>query len=450
MWVRSKNLRKLSGGAKIAFGNTGDHPLILSLLTQVTLTSHKEDFQSRNDTPSYSPSDRLLVKRNENLIGHVHLSQSIGWFLGERCPLVQLNDFIFLPEFQRQTVRGTEYATALLQAAESTAIDKGAMLAIQHTNQPEWFQQHGWSRCRSQGHTRANTRAVLSHLLAQQSLRRRRVSKSKPATIEIRSWRQIELDCLRHLYQQSVSSMWGALHRSENMWQWLVGRQAHDQIFLAFDHSNQPVGYAILRDSCIIEMFTLPGYSSARIRMIAQTGHDAIDRDHHFVELHTPVNDPMHEVLVTAGGRWQHNATKDGEWMFKLLSPEKWLERIYPVLHQRAHNSFLSLPVEVEIEIAVDGIPVDGQTYQLMLTRRSVRLKPTHDSSGSPRNGRLGCHGLRCDWLTFQDLLTSNLKVSDAIARGQLNTTTPDTPLTLAFLFPFQPFWQSPFELLRL
>jgi hypothetical protein len=482
-------LRKLSSDIKIVSGNVGDHSLIASLLAQVALAPRAEDFQSRNDAPSYLPADRLLVKRKGQLIGHVHLSRSIGWFQGVRLPLVKLNDFAMLPEYLRQTADGTQYAAALLQEAESTAAREGAMLAVQHTDQSEWFQQQGWSLCRVQGHTLANTRAILSHLDAQQSLRRRRAGINE-AKIEIRSWRHVELDCLRHIYQQSVIDMWGTLHRSEETWQWLAGRKAHDQILLAIDRSaasarsrsrddplppavdppdadevngsadgpdesvdsaqdppggmtsictpQEAIGYAVLRDSCLIEMFTLPGFSSARTAMIAQACRDAIDRDHHFVELHTPAVDPMHELLVTAGGSWQRRLTADGEWMFKLLSPDKWLERLYPVLQQRTHEGGLARPLEITLD-------VDGLIYQLTLTRRSARLQPVSASNCAHSTGQVAC-----DRLAFQDLLTSNLKVSTAIAQGRLATATPDISQTLAILFPFRLFWQSPFELLRL
>ncbi len=482
-------LRELSGGARIVSGNTGDHPLIVTLLTQVALASRMEDFQSRNDAPSYLPADRLLVKRNEQLIGHVHLSRAIGWFQGIRLPLIRLNDFAMLPEYHRQTTDGTQYAATLLQEAESTAAREGALLALQHTDQPEWFQKQGWSLYLAQGHTRANTRAILSHLDAQQSLRRRRAD-SHSSTIEVRSWRHVELDCLCPIYQQSVTGQWGALHRSAETWQWLAGRKAHDQILLAIDRSEEAVdlrshdhpqrpvadatsmegpngndanenredglvpepdsqmtsictpqeaiGYAVLRDSCIVEMFTLPGYSFASTAMITRACHDAIDRDHHFVELHTPAIDPMHDLLVTAGGRWQRDRTADGAWIFKLLSPARWLERLYPVLQQRAHEGGLARPLKITFD-------VDAQLYQFTLTRRSVRLQPIPPSWSGSSLGRIVCDGG-----TFQDLIASNLMIYEAIAKGRLQADNPGIPQALAILFPFQIFWQSPLELLRL
>jgi len=480
MRISPRCLRELSGGVTIVSGNTGDHPLIVSLLTRIALAPRAEDFQSRNDAPSYLPADRLLVKRKEQLLGHVHLSRAIGWFQGVRLPLSKLNDFAMLPEYQRQAADGTDYAAALLQVAESTAVHEGAILAVQHTHQSEWLQRQGWSRCRAQGHTRANTRAILSHLDAQQSLRQRRTGHHGPA-MEIRSWRHVELDCLSHVHRQLVTGMWGTLHRSEETWQWLAGRKAHDQILLAIDRSTdhrtsddrpppitdipdeeevdeetdgqepnpassmngfccpeETIGYAVLRDSCIVEMFTLPGFSSARSVMIAQACHDAIDRDYHSVELHTPATDPMHDLLVTAGGSWQRGNPADGEWMFKLLAPEKWLKRLYPVLQQRSHEGKLARPLEIALD-------VEDRTYQLTLSRRSVQLHPGSSSMLEHSQGRVAC-----DRRTFQNLLTSNLMLSEAIAQGRLETDSPKTAQTLAILFPFQLFWQSPFELLRL
>ncbi|GAG93510.1 unnamed protein product [marine sediment metagenome] len=124
--------------------------------------------------------------------------------------------------------------------------------------------------------------------------------------------------------------------------------------------------------------------------------------------------------------------------MFKLLSPDKWLERLYPVLQQRAHKGGLARPLEITLD-------VDGQIYRLTLTRRSVRLQPVSPSNCAHSPGQVVC-----DWLAFQDLLTSNLRVSTAIAQGRLATATPDISQALAILFPFRLFWQSPFELLRL
>ncbi len=433
-------LKDLESGARIIAGNAGHHALVLKLLVQIYQSSLVEDFQNRLDEPSYEPNDRLLLIRNGQLIGHTQVSRQIGWFDQQRCPFAKLQDFVMLPEY-----RTAEFDTSLLEVAESTAAREGAVLGLVRTERAEWFERQGWSRCRGQGHTRANTRAILSHCDAQGARPRRQCP-----TIEVRTWRHFELDSLRHIYQQLCSNMWGTLQRSEAAWQWLAGRKAHDQILLAVekaraktkplstDASNRRepriVGYTVVRDSCIVEMMTLPGYSGARTLMVSRACRDAIDRGHHCISLHTPSADPMHELLVTAGGTWVTDSAKcGGQWMLKLLAPFRWVEKFYPVFHQRARESGIPRPCEIDFRVG-------DAPYRFSLTRRSSRLESFEGNSSH----------VHCDWQTFQDLLFSNLSLSMAVAEGRIRINRRGTYRTLADLFPPKLFWQSPFELLRL
>jgi predicted acetyltransferase len=437
-------LQQLDAQTHLALGNAGDHARVLQLLVQAFQYPLAEDFQSRLDEPSYQPIDRLLLEREGQLIGHVQVSKQIGWFQGLRLPLVLLQDFVTLPEY-----RAADYDAALLRVAESTGLDEGGLLALVRTDQPEWFEQNGWSICRGQGHTQANTRAILSHFDAQNGQRRRARS------IEVQSWRHYQLDVLENLYQQLVCNSWGGLQRSLETWQWLVGRKAQDQVLIAVERvRNQPsnplrieepdsaqeqplrvVGYAMVRDSCIVEMLTLPGYAQARAQLVVRACRDAIDRDHHHVSLHTPAADPMHELLVTAGGSWITDSPQHGgQWMLKLLSPERWIEKFYPVLHERAREAGIARPLEISFSVGQHG-------YRLGLTRRSSRLE--HDSEQAAPQAN-------CDWRTFQDLLTSNLRFPETIAQGQLQTTHASVAATLATLFPPKLLWQSPLPMLRL
>ncbi len=438
---KSACLRSLAADTHILAGNAGDSPLVLKLLLQAYQSPVSDDFQSRLDEPLTLPSDRLLLRRADQLIGHVQVSKLTGWFHGQRYPLARLQDFVTLPEY-----RSSGFDTPLLEVAESVARDEGAILGFIRSDRPEWFEQHGWSCCRGQGHTRANTREILSHLDAQQS----NCGRGTP-TIELRSWRHFQLECILKLYQQLSTGMWGTLQRSLETWQWLVGRKAHDQILIAVektdtDPNEDPttdddphrqidiVGYAIIRDSCIVEMLTLPGHAAVRTLLLTRACRDAIDRDHHFVSLHTPAADPMHELLVTAGGSWiADSAVLGGQWMLKLLAPDRWIERLYPVLHERAREAGIQRPLEIDFAVG-------EQTQRLTLTRRSARL----ESIGSSPMA------VQCNRHSLQDLLTSNLTFPEAIAQGRLRTPHLSLLRTMAALFPPKLFWQSPFPLLRL
>ncbi|MCH2113961.1 MAG: hypothetical protein MK171_03475 [Pirellulales bacterium] len=447
-------LRRLDTDNKIVVGNAGDHPLVLQLFAEAYQTQLAEDFQSRLDEPSYEPSDRLLLKHGKSLIGHVQVSKLFGWFQGQRCPIARLQDFLTLPEYRSAALDG-----ALLETAEGIALDEGSILALVRTERPEWLSLHGWSRCRGLGHTRANTRAILTHF----DTPSHNIRRSK-TTLEVRAWRHFELDALQRIYGQLSTNMWGALHRSLENWQWLAGRRAHDQILIALANktrkssrlsdmklahvgaetpedgppqckSTNVVGYAVIRDSCIVEMLTLPGYSRARTLLVERACRDAIDHDHHFVSLHTPASDPMHELLVAAGGSWiGDGATTTGTWMMKLLAPNRWIKRFYTVLHERAREADIPRPLEIDFTIGNIG-------QQLTLTRRSSRLEEKARTSQAQ---------LCCDWHTFQDLLTSNLTFPEAVAEGRLIASHDSVLQTLAALFPPKLFWQSPFSLLRL
>jgi predicted acetyltransferase len=267
-------VRELARGARIVTASVGDHPLVLHLLMQAQQAALTEDFQSRLDEPGYRPSNRLLLRRDKQLWGHVHLGSHIAWFEGQRMPIVNLEDFAVLPEYC-----ASELDAGLLHAAEDMAAADGAVVGLVHTQRGDWFERQGWSGWRGQGHTRANARTLLAHIDPHEPARRR-----KRAGVEVSLWRHYELDSLRHIYATAACRMWGPLCRSEQSWQWLVGRKAQDQILVAVQKGSRKeanglatvrigqepaVGYAVVRGSAIIEMMTLPHCSGARVQLLA-------------------------------------------------------------------------------------------------------------------------------------------------------------------------------------
>jgi predicted acetyltransferase len=435
-------LHEFGSGARILTANAGDHPLILQLLTQARQVQLAEDFQSRLDEPNYNPRDRLLVCRAKQLLAHVHLSNHIAWFEGVRVPTAKLEDFAVLPEHA-----DSEYDRQLLRTAETTAADEGAVLGLVRTAQGDWFQRQGWSPLRGQGHTRASARGVLAHLDAQDVTRRRRRSHT-----EVRTWRHFELDIIRTLYDQATPVMWGPLHRSEICWQWLLGRKAQDLVLLAVHrhkaetalasdpqiierHDEQGMGYAVMCGSNIIEMITSPKAIGARVQLLAQACREAMDRDHHSISLYTPADDSLHELLVTAGGAWIDESSAGGpRWLMRLLSPERWVERCYPLWRHRARAGDVPRPCDL-------GIDAGEFRYRFSLTRRSSRLE---------RITSLPADHITCDRATFDSLVIGNLAVNAAIAKGKLRLSRPELAAHLAALFPPQLFWQSSLESMRL
>lgn len=437
-------VRELAQGGKIVTANAGDHPLIVQMLTQARQTAVADDFQSRLDEPGYRPSNRLLIHREKQLLAHVHVASHIAWFDGQRIPVVKLEDFAVLPEYREST-----YDHDLVTTAEQIAAAEGAVLALANADRPAWFERQGWSSLRGQGHTRANARAVLAYLDAQERARKRR-----KGTIEVRTWRHFELDAVRAVYEETAAALWGPLFRSEECWQWLIGRKAQDQLLLAVESDGSSpaggerapgdsglgmlgsaAGYAVVRGSCIVEMMTLAKAPAARVQLLARACRDAIDRDHHSISLYTPASDPLHELMVTAGGAWISDRKENGpRLMMRLLSPERWVERCYPLWRERAHDANVPRPTEI-------GVSTPEGAYSFTLTRRSARLEPMDKRPAD---------WIECGRPAFESLLLGNLAIGDAVERGLLRLSRPELAGTLAALFAPRLFWQSPLEFMRL
>jgi len=185
----------------------------------------------------------------------------------------------------------------------------------------------------------------------------------------------------------------------------------------------------------VIELCCLPEYAAtAAPRLLARACQEAIEHDFHTLSLHTPVCDPLHELVVTAGGTWCGNGLSTAEpLLVKLLDAPRWIDTMYPVLRQRAKAAGIDRPCEL-------GFDVAGQRLRLMLTRRSGRLVADDVAVAAE---------VTCDRATFAALLVGDLNVSRARDAGQITVADDAVLARLAALFPPALFWQSPFDVLR-
>jgi hypothetical protein len=435
----SKLLRQLSGETSLSLAELGDHGPILKLLETVYRAQLSEEFQSRNEAPGYEPASRLLLRVSDRLVGHLCLTSRVGCFGGQRVPLARFEDLAVYAEYEDSAAE-----EALLEQAEQLAVRDGALLAVTYTTRASAYLRRGWMVLRGQGHSRVNTRGALAHLDAQQC----RPGVRRPP-LRVNAWRAVELQDLRSLYDAQLAgpSAWGGLIRSEATWRWLVARGTHDLIFTATPprkrSSASPdsppagpvVGYAVLKDSCIVELAVHPDFASARTSLLAATCREAIDRDHQFVSVHAPAVDALHDVLVTAGGTWVADASSHGGcWMLKLLAPERWIERCFSVWQQRARDRGLPRPLACQF---CGG----AEQWRFLLTRRSARLEPRASQQWA---------SVACDASFFQALLVGNVSLLDALAGQEVQTSDPEIARHIAGVFAPQMFWQSPWELLSL
>jgi predicted acetyltransferase len=432
---------------RLSAGHVGDHTLVYSLLRAVNQAPAHDDFISWMDEPSYEPSDRLLVKRGDQLIAHAQLLRRAAWFHGVKLPVAGLRDVAILPEYAH-----TGCERLLVAAAESAIREDGAVLSLVRTTAPDPLAANGWEPVRIAGYSQANVNDVLAYLISQcnrhldvkhaalEVATIGRASTKRPS-LAVRLWRQVELAEVRSVYDATVGESWGTLVRSDPYWQWLVGRMTHGELIVAVVSSEDGaesqadshiVGYAVIHGSQVLELFCLPGFSRAAPKLLARACQDAIEHDYHTISLHTSANDPLHELIVTAGGTWCSDHGPGGLLVVKLIEPARWIAAIFPLLRQRARVAGLRLPLEL-------GFDTGETRFCLVVTRRSSRLIEDESAPGD----------VGCAPETLGQLLIGNVDLAQLRHGGSVDVQDEGTFRAVAALFPPALFWQSQFDMFR-
>jgi ribosomal protein S18 acetylase RimI-like enzyme len=418
---------------RLDFAHISEHAAIHALLRAANQSPSYEDFLNSLDEPSYEPSDRLLLRYGQQIVAHAQLLQRMAWFGGVKVAVGGVQDLAVLPEFAH-----AGYEQTLLTAAVQQMHDTKAVASIVRSERPEPFRAAGWADVRGQGHSEVSIADLLAHLSAQAAVATRRLQ-----SLQIRRWRHVELDGVRAVYSESTCHGWGAVHRPETYWQWLVGRKAHSDLIVATDGADQwqevaaaarIVGYAVACGDKILELCCLSDFARAAPRLVVRACQDAIERDQHTLSLYAPASDPLHELIVTAGGSWcADERSSSGALLVKLLSPPRWIEAIYPILRRRAKRAGLARPFQICFDCG-------SEKYQLVVTRRSSRL--VEEGAMTPAD-------VHCDTATFDALLVGNLNVAKAHAAGRLRARNEEMLRRVTALFPPVLFWQSQFDALR-
>jgi len=222
-----------------------------------------------------------------------------------------------------------------------------------------------------------------------------------------------------------------------------VGRRAHSELIVAIDgpddvddleRPSNIVGYAVMQGSRVVELCTLPEYGGAALRLLVRACRDAIEQDCRTISIHTHAGDPLHELIVTAGGHWcTETQGSGGTLMVKLLDPARWIEGTYVEIQHHAKRAGLDRPCEIVFDTG-------RHRERFLLTHRSSRLVRDDGATAD----------VCCSPDTFAALLMGNLNVARAREQGLLRAAREETLEKLAVLFPPALFWQSPFDTLRL
>lgn len=420
----------------------GDHAAVYCFLKAIFQGPSAGEFRSSLEDPFYEPHDRLLSRRDNRLVAHVHLTHREMQFGLERLPVAGLGWLATTPEYRRMGL-----GRQLLAAAERDMALSGALVGWLRTSIPHFFRGSDWAVCGRHSCSRAGARAVLSGLLDRGTRRCRR-------RLQIRPWKRWEEAALKRIYDQNLSGAYGALVRSDAYWRWLLRRRAYDQVYVALDGPNQLdleetntriVGYAVTRGERIVELMAAPDCRHVSAELLGRCCRDIIEHGLHHVQLHAPPECPLHAVFEKVGGRHHYHETDRGPvrpanvhtapahatqvHMARLLQPLKLLRRLGPVILRRAEAADLPRPLEL-------GLAVEGKKYHLAVTPQDVAVEP----------GTLGRSYLQLNVADFTRLLLGQLNWDLALSEGRLEASTALARRTGRALFPRVPLWRPPLD----
>ncbi len=407
--------------------SAADHTSIHQLLTAVFQGPSPGEFRALLDDPHYQPIDRLLVKRDGEIVGHAQATRRVMQFGPLRLRVAGLDWLGTLP-----ACRGQGLGHRLLTAAEQHMIAADALAGLTWTPIPRFYRRAGWALCGRPSYCRAGARDLLSGLIDRGLLRRGR------RRLNIRPWRRVELGALVRIYNQNLARACGAFERSEAYWKWLVQRNAFDRIFVALDGPDlleleevhaRIVGYMVTRGERIVELRVTPGHRSAAAQLLARACRDAIEHGRNTVRLDAAPNSRVEKIFRAAAGDARHEIDRGLVLMAKLLCPVKLLRKLAGQFHRRAEEAELARPVDL-------GLLVDGSKYRLALTSNGVEAV----------DRTIGRSYLRLNVADFTRLVLGHLDWDQAIADGRVQ---PSTQIALGagrVLFPRLPLWFPPLD----
>lgn len=417
-------------GAPIA-GTVADHVAVASFLNAVFQKPSPEEFASSVDDPFYDPADRILLKHGEAILAHAQLTWRTLHYGKSRWPLCRLNWLGVLPEYRDQGL-----ANALMDEAESQLREMHPAVVELGCKQSPVIERPGWVAVGRYVFSQAGPREVLAQLSedasAQASDSSLILRKSKTTA---RVWRRFELPSIMKIYRDNVEGMHGPLQRTEKYWRWLLARRAYEQVYVAVEETRSGasgkikeriVGYAVTRNSHIVELLTEPDKEEAAKELIALACRDAIERDFHVVRFHGPEQSPLHPLFVSAGGTYHRRERMRGETMLVWIPDmDRHIHRIGPELAARARNEGLDLPCEL-------GIEIGERRQQLVVRPRKAFL--TDD--------RFGRSYIHCDEGTWTRMMAGYDDAATAMLEGRLSASTSSAAQIARALWPALPVWR--------
>jgi GNAT superfamily N-acetyltransferase len=344
-------------------------------------------------------------------------------------------------------IRGQGFGSLLLRRAERHMVEEGHAAGLLATSHPEFFARFGWVPCGRRSQYNANVCRILSVLSAKGLYPKIR----KP--LDIRPLRRMELPAVAELYRMNVQQRYGPLERSDDYWQWLVNRGAFDEFLVAIDRRSARrssrsedalVGYAVLKDHRIVELFTLPDHSKAGIQLLSRACGEAIERGIDTLRIDLAPKHRLNRVLKAAGATRGSGGSRHEEvLMAKVLCPERMLQQLNVELLDRAVTGGLPLPLDF-------GLAVDADKYQLSIDTEA-NGSANGSGNGEPRvshtcrvtTGSIGRSYLRLDRSQLTQLLMGQISWDSP---GSMEISTKLAEQAATVLFPRHTLWRPLFD----
>ncbi|MDG2208137.1 MAG: hypothetical protein P8K78_09565 [Pirellulales bacterium] len=431
------------GSLRAMRATSGDYSAVEQFLCVDLRRLQATDFQDHFEN-SETPLDyRLLLKRREQIVGHVLLRfRDVRWGQS-RIATCRFGPLDLLPEY-----RNSVATNAMLQAIERTARERRTVLIradladisqggpLSHWP-AHWLTTSGLVRFES------HPQAILAELEIRtekaSTLNRREYIKSRRET-HIRPFRQIELPALMKIYRSYEAAGFGFLHRTEDQWQSLARRTPRTHILVAVDHrrnrrikqrGGQIVAYAVIRDNNIVEMIGLARHALATEHLLARICADAVERNVPTIQL--PALSPggcFHEVCAAAARSVKASKQSLKQPEIVCVPSEKLLvRRLGPELLRR----WQSLGGGTDAEL---GWGSGDRACRLILSEKGAKLQAGSDAADR----------LICSHQVWIRLLIGELSAPVAFATDLLEASTPTAKRLAETLFPQLPVWHSSWD----
>jgi len=431
------------GSLRAMRATSGDYSAVEQFLCVDLRRLRATDFQDHFEN-SETPLDyRLLLKRHEQIVGHVLLRFGDVRWGQSRIATCRFGPLDLLPEY-----RNSVATNAMLQAIERTARERRTVLiradlADVSQGEPLSHWPTHWLTTAGLGRFESHPQAILAELEIRtengSTLKRREYVQSRRET-HIRPFRQIELPALMKIYRSYEAAGFGFLHRTEDQWQALARGTPKTHILVAVDHrrnrrikqrGGQIVAYAVIRDNNIVEMIGMASHALATEHLLARLCADAVERNVPTIQLPAWIpGGGFHEVCAAAARSVKAANPSLKQPEIVCVPSEKLLvRRLGPELLRR----WQAIGGGKDAEL---GWGSGDRACRLILSEKGAKLQAGSDAADR----------LICSHQVWVRLLIGELSAPVAFATDLLEASTPTARHLAEVLFPQLPVWHSAWD----